>query len=202
MSLHVKLDDKELLKAFQFTEKARVELIPTAYRQALNKTIITVRKESTQEIRKEINLKARDVKRKLTLQKARGTDLRTLGASMTVNGRRLNMKLFVKGDSTPPKPDQTGIKVSKRKPLRVEYKKGRVKKYRKAFIQFGRGNNAVMFQRTGKERGPIAPVTAPGINRLFDKATFTKPIIRVADRSLRKTFDDAMQNQLRKAGAR
>lgn len=112
----------------------KVNQVLQAARFAINRTLITLRKESTQRISEKLNIKQSTLKDKyIVMNKAKGGKLGELVGSLDFSGSPIPVLEFVKGAKTALV--QKGIPVAKRRKLKVEITPGKPFIMKGAFIQ-------------------------------------------------------------------
>jgi hypothetical protein len=133
VSINIRIDDNFLDVAEAFKELGPKELV-AAGRRALNRTIVTVRKTAMDEIRQKRRIKPSTLREKhIWLEKAGGGMFNALSASVVFSSKPIPMLEFVRGRKSPT--PQKGIKVARRKKVRVEIVPGRRQILKNAFIQ-------------------------------------------------------------------
>lgn len=115
-----------------FFDDLKFKAITLSARQALNRTATRVRSFSNKEIRKRRKLQLKEVKKRITISKAKGVNLAALQAKIRFSGMPLPMILFILGQKTPKK--QT-LPNPRRKSRRFEIIKGQKKSKKGLFIQ-------------------------------------------------------------------
>ena len=119
-----------------------------AVMRAINRAIEGGATTASREVTKVYTVKAKDVRKTISLQKANEEDLT---ASLTSRGRPLSLASF----AHKPQNDTTG---SKRKPVTVAVRRGTFKPIDRGFIWKGH-----IFKRVGKARLPVQFLYAPSI---------------------------------------
>jgi len=141
MSLDIQINDS-FKQMNRFITKLEVDVVRKSIRQAINKSILSVRTLTNEEIRKRIKLKKGELnKRNLRVTKARGNIIDSMEAKVNVSGRPVSLIRLVRGPRKPA--PQKGIAVSKRKKIRVEIRPGKVLKRPRSFIVKGIFNKIV-----------------------------------------------------------
>lgn len=104
-----------------------------AARRALNRAAVSVRQKSMDEFRKKLNVKEKDLRKRMRVHTAQGNSLAKMESAVSYSGAAFPMISFVKGAKTPIA--QKGIPVKKRRKLKVEIEKGKTFTAKGAFIQ-------------------------------------------------------------------
>lgn len=117
-----------------------------AARRAINRTLLGVRQKSLDDIRSRLNVKERDLRKRMRVHKAQGNSLATLEGSVSYSTDSFPLLSFVKGSKAPIK--QKGIPVARRRRLKVEIEKGKVFTVKGAFIQ--RKHSVQVFRKLKK----------------------------------------------------
>ena len=148
--LEIWLDDAKQKEAFQ------------SARAAINRSLIATRKLSGKLIRRQYKVKksglsATDIKKAHRIVKAKGGTLATLRGEVRFLGKPIPLLSFVSGSKSII--EQKGIKVAKRKKLKVEIRPGKKIVLKAAFI--GKVHTKQVFKRGGKglkrQAGPSIP---------------------------------------------
>lgn len=167
---------------------------PKAHRNALNRSLTKLRTSMLDNIRLHYRVQKKETKdRYMVSQRARGNDIGNMVASLTVKGGAISLIRFLsKARRKPLK--QKGIKVSKRKRLRIQVKPGSNVTLPKAFIAQGRNNNMQVFRRrtgttkNGKEI--ITKQSAPSLPKLFERVqSIRNNSVADAEKTYVKEFD-------------
>ncbi len=160
-----------------------------ATRSAINKAIRSTHKESIIQLKKRLKLTTGKLKKKYIYKtKAKGTTLAALEASVVFSTVPVSMINFVRGNKQAIK--QKGIKVSKRRKLRVEITPGKKFHLRKAFIQKGKNNNYHVFKSDGK--GKMIKQSAPSVAHVV-----TKALDQRLKKFMSKRFQIEIKNQMK-----
>ena len=131
MSLDIEITST-LLDAAKMFDGIDPREVGKAARRAINRTLLTLRKESVQKIPEHLKIKAKVLRdRYIQLNKAQGGN--NYEGSIDFSSEPLPLIEFVKGSKEPIK--QKGVKVKRRRKLRVEITPGKRFVMRKAFIQ-------------------------------------------------------------------
>lgn len=132
-----------------FLDQFKQRDVVQAARRAINRTIVGLRQKSSDEIRKAYNVKEKNLRPRMRLQKPQGNLLSAMEGSVEYSDNPISMIDFVKGSKAPLK--QKGIPVKKRRKLKAEVKKGKTFVVKGGFIQKGKnGNNQVFKGKRGK----------------------------------------------------
>jgi hypothetical protein len=152
---------------------------------SINKALVAGRTEAAQGLRERLNIKSGNVKSKIGIGKAKNGTLAQLEGYLSFDDSPQPLLDFVKGNKEVIK--QAGIKVKKRRVLRVEISKGKSFKMKGGFIQQVRSKQVF---RRGKSGG-FKKQSAPSIAHFVDDR---KIRIRVVTR-LHEVFKNNLMNQ-------
>lgn len=174
-------------------DRLRADVADTVRVRAVNRTMEQAQTAMNREIRKDYNLRAKDVRERLSLSKAvfRGGSL-AVEATLTASGSRrgsrsANVMLF----------DAKQVKAG----VSVRIKRGGSKKViAGAFI----GNkNRTVFRRTGKKRLPIEPVQTIDVPQMFTSKRVNQAVIRVIEQKFPEVFAQQLKfalNRFKRGG--
>ena len=196
MSFDVKLTDNffEVLDAFKELD---TNAILSAARRALNRTIVTVRKESFVEIKRHVKVKSGELRKDYTwLEKAKGGGVDSVEAAVHFSRAPLPLLLFVKGSKTPIQ--QKGIRVKARRRLTVEIQPGKKLKIQSGFIQ--RVKSLQVFKR--KSSGGLAKQGTPSVAHIVLTKGIGPRLAQLAQERLNVNVLKELDYQLGKARAR
>jgi hypothetical protein len=179
------------------------KMVPKALKRALQRSGKTLVTESQRRIRQQRNLKARDIKQKFfKVTKRLGKNPEKMEVVLAVADEPLKLSIFLRGTTRPR--SQKGIKVSKRKGLRIKIKPGRAKRVKGAFIAKGpKSGKYEVFKRMktkGSDRGPLALQSAPSLHLFFIDSAFRRRIEKIVGAKLQKEFQQQFLHLLNKAG--
>ncbi len=131
MSLDIEITST-LLDAAKMFDGIDPREVAKAARRSINRTLLTLRKESLKRIPEHLKVKPKTLReRYIRLNKAQGGT--NFEGSIDFSSEPIPMIEFVKGSKEPIK--QKGVKVSRRRKLKVEITPGKRFILRKAFIQ-------------------------------------------------------------------
>ncbi len=145
------------------------KIIPAMRRgiaSALNKIMKKAFTESSKQVRKVYNIKARDLKHATKFNKAH---VNKASSSFSVEGSRLKLLFFGADDQNP-----RGVTV------RIKKTSGR-KRLRSAFVERMPSGHTNVFMRKGPERLPIKSLTTIGTPTMFDAE---------GEKAVEKTFNN------------
>ncbi|MBE9542559.1 MAG: hypothetical protein IMF01_09590 [Proteobacteria bacterium] len=164
-----------------------------AVKAAINKALITGRTETLKEIHNRISLNTRVKAKKsfskdnVKIFKATGTNAFNTSGAMAFTASALPMLYFVRGNISNIK--QKGVKVSKRKKLKVQIYKGKKFTLKKAFIQ--KHKSKQVFKR-GDGRSMIKQ-GIPSMSEMVDKSRLKMTIRKL----LQKRFGIELKRQMK-----
>ncbi|MDR2946716.1 MAG: phage tail protein [Candidatus Adiutrix sp.] len=195
LSIHLDPDEKtmkNIMSRIAHLEKAGAK----ACAQAINKTLIEVRREAVKLAQERYTAKAGDLSRKAKLERAKAG---SLFGQLKVTGKRgLSLRNFKAQPNQPgPKrpPEGASVQVLKqgaRKHPRVDGKK--------AFIATGKNGNTLMFVRLRKGSSGLKPLYGPHpILALYQEET-GRELERLAERLVPINLAEAVDNALAASG--
>lgn len=124
--------DKDIKEIDAFFDNLKFKAVTTAARQGLNRAATRVRTVAMKEIRQRRNLKLKDTKKRISIKKAKGSNLAQLEARINFSGIPLPLILFIVGK---PKPVTQKRANPDRKPRSFTVIKGQTKKRRGLFVE-------------------------------------------------------------------
>lgn len=199
MGLQIEISlGKDLKQLDTFLTDLKFKVITRGVRQGLNRAAKRGRTETRKTVRKSIyNLKLKQLAREINTTPARQRVLPDLESSIDISFNKISLRRFL----TPAQLNrsQKGIKVKKRKRLRVRISPGRTSTLKKAFIAKGRNNNIQVFRRRTKKSLPIVVQKVPSIAKQLDKkpSVFKSLLARIQAIQI-KEVDRAIAFQLSK----
>lgn len=148
MSLDIDIRD-DFAEVGKIFDLIAVKFAGSSARFAINRTLLTLRKESIQMIDEKLKLKPRTLREKyISLQKAKGSRLGDLFGVISFSGKPIPLIEFMKGNTEPA--PQKGIPVQRRRKVRVEITPGKRFVVPHAFVQ--RVHSTQIFKRN-KSKG-------------------------------------------------
>ena len=198
----------DITSSFIALEKALTNFkkneVVMATRRALNRTVISVRKESGIEIKSNYSgLKAGEIKRDyMRLRKAKGNTLKALEGAVSFSSKPVSMIRMVKGSKQPRA--QKGKKVANRTPVRAQIKRGKTFVMKKAFIARvnaggGKDGNTHVFKRDGKR---LIKQSLPSVGIMLDKEGKLKRIGADGQRFFEKTLSRELEFRMKRIQAK
>lgn len=168
------------------------EVFYQSIRYSIGKALIAGRTQAAKGLRERLNIKSGDVKRKIAMTKPRGSDLFSLEGVLSFDDTPQPLLDFVKGSRDVIK--QKGIKVKKRRVLRVEISKGKVWKMSGGFIQKVKSTQVFRRGRSGK----FKKQSAPSIAHFIDQEKLKIPVIRAMKDSFRANIKNQYEFRLQR----
>jgi hypothetical protein len=146
MALDFEIETAPFKKIPIFLDDIKNKAFPVANRNALNRSLTTLRENMAKNTMKHYKLKKKELKDSyFTMFRARGNRVEQQVATLKVSGRPISLIRFIpKGKRKPA--DQKGKSIKQRRPLRIEIRPGNKKKT-KLFIQKGKGGMTHVFRR-------------------------------------------------------
>lgn len=189
MSLDISITSN-VLDAVSAMEKMPDKIIWDATRVSINRALVTGRKEAGKTLRERLNVKSRDMKQKIKASKARGSNLRSLEGVLSFDDTPMPLLDFVRGNKNLIK--QKGVKVRKRRKLKVEITRGKKFHIKGGFIQKVRSKQ--LFKRGNS--GKLYKQSAPSVGEWIMRKQFKFPVAKAMRVSFRKNLKNQMDFRL------
>ncbi|MBP2655405.1 MAG: hypothetical protein H6Q73_2974 [Firmicutes bacterium] len=161
---------------------------PKAISSALNRTIDGVKTDVTRKVTETYDIKAKDVRATLRVQKA-NTD--TLQASVSANGSPIPL---IKFRVTPNKPGQKKIGTL----LRASVKRSGGKPISGAFVAKFKSGHIGIMQRDGKNRLPVKELYGPAVPQMMSENKVREYVVDGAGERFEKRLDHEIEWLLNK----
>lgn len=195
MGLRITIQDNflDLAEAFKELDSKQLE---AAGRRAINRTLLTMRKEAIILITQKVKVKPKELRdRYISLDKP-GSGVSSLQGAIVFSGESLHLMKFVKGDTSPIK--QKGIPIKRRRKLKVEITPGKRFVLKGGFIQ--KANSNQVFKR-GKGRSLIRQ-TAPSIAFMITDRGIGEILVTSGQNRLHELLKHELEYQVMKAAER
>jgi hypothetical protein len=166
------------------------EVFYQSIRYSIGKALIAGRTQAAKGLRERLNIKSGDVKRKIGMTKPKASSMASLEGILSFDNTPLPLLDFVKGSKEVIK--QEGIKVKKRRVLRVEITKGKAFKMKGGFIQRVRSTQVFRRGRSGK----FKKQSAPSIAHFIEQEKLKIPVIRAMKDSFRANIKNQYEFRL------
>jgi len=189
--------DHQLRNVETFLDDLKKKALINATRMSLNKTLSSVAARANVMIREQRKLKLSAVKSYFRMRKAQGNSLTALEAKFEISSKPVSLINYVVGKRSPQ--STAGIKVSKRKSVKVEIVPGVKTTLLSAFIANGRGGNTQVFRRRGKASLPIVKQSGGSLSSIASKDSFRNALQSFAKDRLGIEFKTAFDFQLARA---
>lgn len=197
MGLEIDISSNIAAIAQRFPE-LEMEVFYPSVRGAIGKALIAGRTQAAKGLRERLNVKSGDVKRKIGITKPKPSSFSSLEGVLSFDNTPQPLIDFVKGSKDVIK--QSGIKIKKRRVLRVEITKGKTFKMQGGFIQKVRSKQVF---RRGKS-GKFYKQSAPSIAHFIEEQKLKTPIIRAMMDSfrvnLKSQYEFRLARSIAKAG--
>ena len=155
------------------------------FSRALNRASLAGKTLGSKEIRKRYKLNAGFINKKhITVKKSRPSSLQS---SIRFSGNRIGLIHFVKGKKAPIR--QKGIKVSKRRKLRVQIRPGGTFTPKGRFIAFAK-NATNVFSRTTKHSLPLTRSSVPSVGAMLTALRIDTKITARTNEIFFKTYNN------------
>lgn len=162
-----KIDIKEnIMEAYNAFDKLKRSEVSKAARRAINRTLVTLRKESIQTIKKDLRIQSSVLKNKyIWIDKPRGKGLKDLGGAVVFQSRGLQLIDFLRG--TKAATEQKGIPFRRRKKVRAEVTPGKRFVVSGGFIAKTSSKGLQIMKRDKNTKGHLLMQTAPSLGSLL-----------------------------------
>jgi hypothetical protein len=161
----MKISIKEnLLDAYATFDDLRKTQVHAAARRAINRTLVTVRKESVDVIRQGIRIKSSVLKSYISTQKPNQKKFYNMQGAIIFQSRGLALIEFLRGrkEATP----QKGIKVNRRRKVKVEITPGKKFNINKGFI-IKTKSKGLQIMKGKTQPNTLRMQTAPSVGALL-----------------------------------
>lgn len=186
MSLKINIEQNFHDLTKMMDEIAHVQIL-AGTKRAMDNALRRGRVITIKEMRKEINLPSSKIKARITIYKARGASLNGVEGALGFSEKAIPMLDFVVGKKSNIK--QKGIKVKKRRKLKVKIKPGKTIRLKGAFIQNVKSQQ--VFRRKGQ---------GPSVRKLGTKSIATLAFQRnmrpKIENIILKRFDREFRRQM------
>lgn len=189
--------EHELKNVSVFLDEMRQRALINAARMSMNRAIVGVAGRANTMIREQRKLKASVVRQNFKVSRAKGNNLATMQASLSISGKPMSMIHFVLGKQAPR--NQKGIKVAKRKRLQFEVRPGKVFTIKSAFIARGKNSNYHVFQ---KHKGIWYKEARGGLSAIASREEFKNALQAYGKERLGVEFKQALDFEMAKAMAK
>lgn len=170
--IHVTLDEKNAELAERLV-KTMPEIVQKAAVGAINRTVTTTRKEISKAVRERYIIRAADVKRALSLEKARKQSPRRV---ITASGAPLGL-------------DKFRLRKRKRGPMRVQIlRDGKAQPVKGLFTKRFPGGYEGPMHRRQKARYPLATPFGPSVPAMVGKEETLEKFVPKAEKTLNERF--------------
>lgn len=186
----------------EWLDETKERVILQSARSAINKTLKSASVLAIKRIKLTYKVKPsgfsrKEIKKRMDIIKATGNSLFSINGEIIFKGEPIPILNFVSGKKTSIK--QKGIKVRKRRKLRVEIRPGKRVVLKKAFIQDGPKSKQVF--RSPKSGG-FKKQSVPGMGLVINRPENKQALLRHVSRAFAKTFDNQVKFRLEKANQR
>ena len=161
--------------------------VVSSARTALNSALRRGREQGSKVMRKRIMLSATDLKKRLTVIKARGGSLKSVQGALVFSGTPIGMINFVVGNKSPIK--QKGIKIKKRRKLKARIKPGKTIRLSGSFVQDIKSKQVFRHIKSGRKARKVS-------TKSLAKMLVEQNIQKMFDEIVQKRFDRVFRKQL------
>ena len=161
-----------LLDAYSAFDQLEAKEVTRAAKRAINRTLVTLRKEAVPVIQKELRVKSTLLKSYMFLNKAEGKAGSKISGSLEFKSKGFPLIDFVRGAKRPT--PQKGVKVKNRKKVKVEIKPGHQYVVKGGFIANSQNRGLQVFKRVKSDRKKLLMQTSPSLGKLLLNETKNK----------------------------
>jgi hypothetical protein len=190
MSLEIDIRSNFTAIGAAFEELKTVHIVQAA-RRAINRSLISTRKESIAEIKKKLKMKTGEIKERTKMLKARGSKLHSLEGKLIFSGIPVPLLTFVRGNKDVIQ--LKGKKIKNRRKLRAEVTPGKRFIVKGAFIQ--RARTKQVFK--GKKKRGFKKQGAPSIGHIVREKEVGNVLARFGAKRFRDIFLDEVDKRIR-----
>lgn len=176
-------------------DEIKSKIAAGAARTSINRTLTSTRAKTGQELSKRLRLSSTKIKKKVSIEKASGKSLRSLHGVIWFNDDALPMLQFVRGHKNPIK--QKGVKIKKRRKLKVEVIRGKKKVLKGAFIQKVKSKQVFKSSGSGFYKQSV-PSIGEWISKPFLRDPLQDHMIKTFDKVYANQFEYRMERAARK----
>lgn len=182
MSLEINIED-DFAEVGKTLDAISAKYAGAAARFAINRTLLTLRKEAILEITKHLKIKPSTLREKyISLQKARGSRLGEVFGVISFSGKPISLINFVIGNRGVT--SQAGIAISRRRKIKVEVTPGARYVVSRAFILPVPAMQ--LFKR--RKGGIYSKQSVPSLKNLIEKKDVGKTIAHIGQERFRELF--------------
>ena len=185
MSNYLTVDSKDIERAERMLEHLKGQA-PKVLSNALNRSLENARSNAVNGARENYNVRAKDVRSTIKLQRAKPS--RLMGAVWST-GKVLPLTAFKVNPGT--------VNGRRRTPIRVGVRKGSVETLERAFIARS-GNFNGVYARKGKSRLPIQQLYGPAVPQMLSNESVVKLITDEARATFAQRVDHEIDRVLQK----
>lgn len=150
----------------EFLDELKLRALVNAARKSMNRSVMALRTQANRVVREERKLKMGEINKDyFKVTKAKGSDLGSMSASLSVSGKSVSLIRFLVGNKSVQ--STKGIPVKQRTPVRVEVRPGRKVTLKGAFLAAGKSGNVHIFRRRTAARHPIVKQSTPALSVLL-----------------------------------
>lgn len=172
--------------------------IVNAARASLNNAIRRGRVKGTQIIKRRVNLKPSEIRKRIQIERSMGGILRDLQAALVFSGDPISMRNFVVGKKTAI--EQKGIPIKKRRKLKARVKYGQTIKLAGAFLQIGASGNKQVFRHRGKGR-KMRKISTKSLAKIILEERINANLKAIVNKRMEREFARQIQWRWSKAYA-
>lgn len=164
MSIRIDIKDN-FMDAYNVFDKLARREVKAAARKSINRTLVTLRKESVMLIREQVRIKSSVLKSQyISLERAHGSKLNQMEGSLLFKSKGLALVEFLKGNKNPE--SQKGVPIKRRPKVKVEFTPGKKFVIKGGFLRNTRSRGLQILRR-GSTKGHLHMQTGPSVGQLL-----------------------------------
>lgn len=179
-----------------YLDDMKQKALTNSVRNAMNRTLLTLRKKSIELIRVRLKIKVGVIRKKhLNISRAKGGSVRNMEAKIMYNTQPIPLIEFIKGSKQPR--NQKGIKVRKRKPLKAEITPGKRIRLKTAFIADIKTKQ--VFKRAGPDTRRVKKQGVVSVGFIFQNRGMRKELQSLGGKRFSELFEKEYAFQLERS---
>ncbi len=183
--IDIEMSSQEIINAKLLLEKFSASEVNKAAAAAINRTVTTVRKETSKSIKESYTIGSSDIKTAINTQKATST---TLKGVVNATGRPISLTKFK-------------VQARKTGPVRVQVRKSAgLRPVKGLFLGRSRASYAGPMQRITSKSYPLRVPYGPSVAQMFGSENVIKSLAPIAEETLNTRFAHEVAYRVSKLG--
>ena len=185
--IEIEMSSEEIINAKLLLEKFSASEVNKAAASAINRTVTTVRKETSKLIKKSYTIGSSDIKTAINTQKATST---TLKGVVNATGRPISLTKFK-------------VQARKTGPVRVQVRKSAgLRPVKGLFLGRSRASYAGLMQRITSKSYPLRVPYGPSVAQMLGSEDVIKSLTPIAEETLNARFAHEVAYRVSKLGGK